>query len=224
MFGFFGKKKTVDPGADNLEAQLVIPVDLNEAHSYVRPGASEYPSPPVYGVNPYATKVGTDLPTIKNQDEILVHYMQPPAARNPQQWYEDRNVEILRLSRQQEYFQTASPPEFSAKQGTVVQPWESTPKNPRVTGGLAQSNYRFVRPFDQRFARNLNGNVGSQAALNQSYPFGGLQGQRNFRNTVRLEPPNRDAENYDLSGTQTASPVPAVYVSPQVSNERRYGL
>lgn len=221
MFGFGKKKKDQ---ATDISEQVIVPVDLNEAHSYVRPGASEYPAPPTYGANVYATQVGKDLPDIKHQDAILTHYFQSPAAGPPQWWWNDRNSEKLRLGRSQELFQTANIPEHQEEKPSAVQPWYDTPRNPRVTGSVSQSNYRFVRPFDQRWERRNNGNVGSMATVGRAYPIGGMVAPRNLRNTFRLEPAARDTENYDLSSTQTYAPPAAVYVSPEVPTSRRYGL
>lgn len=221
FFGF-GKKK-VDPATD-VHEQVIVPVDLDAAHAYTMPGSQKYPSPPTYGANPYATQVGKDLPTIRNQDAILVHFFQPPAAGPPQFWYNDRNSEKLRIGRSEELFVTKAPVEHAESAPDVVNPWHSTPHNPRVTGTLAQSNYRFIRAFDQRWERTNNGNVGSMATVGRSYPVGGMVAPRNLRNTLRLEPAARDTENYDLNATQTYAPPAAVYVSPDVNTGRRYGL
>lgn len=224
MFGLFKRRKAAtDPGAATDE-QFVVPVDLNAAHSFAAPSPSKNPNPPTYGANPYAPRLGADLPTIANQDAILVHYMQPPADRAPQQWYEDRNHAKLRLGRNQELFQTRDWTEDTARQPDAVNPWDHTPVSTRPTSTHSPSDFRFVRPFDQRMERRLNGESGSLATLGRAYPIGGMQAPRNFRNTLRIQPPSRDTENMDMPGTVTAAPVPAVYVSPQVSTERRWGL
>lgn len=224
VFGLFQRRKKAqeDPGVATAE-QFVVPVDLNAAHSFVAPGASKYPSPQAYGANPYAPKVGTDLPTIKHQDAILNHFFQPPADAPPQQWFEDRNLMKLRVGRHEEMFQTRDWQAQTERQPDAVQPWDHTPVCTRPTATQSPSDYRFVRPFDQRWERNGNGNAHSMAQLGMAYPIGGMDAPRNFRNTLRIQPAARDTENMDLSGTTTAAVTPAVYVSPQTA-PRRWGL
>lgn len=225
MFGLFKRRKAPkDPGVATDE-QFVVPVDLNAAHSYVAPGASKYPSPAVYGAQPYAPKLGADLPAIANQDAILVHYFQPPAGSDPSKWYADRNSMKLRVGLHEELFQTRDWTQVAEKQADAIQPWDHTPPSTRPTATHSPSDYRFIRPFDQRFERRLSGDQTSMAQVGMAYPLGGMQAPRNFRNTLRIQPPARDTENVDLSGAVTASPVPAVYVSPQAqTTERRWGL
>lgn len=215
MFGF-GKKKPADPGADVAD-QVLVPVDLNAAHSYVAPGPRDYPSPPVFGATVYATQLGTELPTLRDQDRILTHYYSPRPTDPPQAFYEDRNRGKLVMGRGQELFQTNNWQDVAEKPADAVNPWHNTPPSTRPTSTQSPSNYRFVRPFDQRFVRTLNGEVGSMASLGRAYPVGGMAPAPNHRNTFRITPPSRDTENYDLASATTPAAQPAVYVSPQVN-------
>jgi hypothetical protein len=224
MFGLFQRRKKAqeDPGVATAE-QFVVPVNLDAAHTFAAPGASKYSSPQSYGANPYAPKLGTELPTVKHQDAILNHFFSPPPDVNPQAYYEDRNLMKLRIGRGEELFQTRDWQAQTERQVDAVQPWDHTPVSTRPTSTQSPSDYRFIRPFDQRWEKNGNGNSFSAAQLGMAYPLGGMEVPRNFRNTLRLQPAGRDTENVDLSGTTTATVTPAVYVSPQ-SAPRKWGL
>lgn len=223
MFDWFKRK----PKNEELEATIILPVGLDDRHSYAAPGVPvehkhPYPSPPQYGATVYATKRGTELPPVAKQDDILVHFMQPPDDQAPQEYYEDRNAVNIALGRQ-EVFQTKNPLENSTNIAAAPNPWLSTPLSPRATSRMSPSNFRFYRPFDQRWARQLNGVATSLATVGRAYPVGGMQPPKSFRNTFRLAPTARDIENVDLASTTTASVTPAVYVSPQ-AGARRWSL
>ncbi|MGW1743865.1 hypothetical protein ACWCPQ_34290 [Nocardia sp. NPDC001965] len=211
------------PGAATPE-QFMMPVGLDEAHSFVEPGPEEYAPKPTYGANPFAPKVGTDLPAIRHQDTIMIHRIGPEPDRHPSGYYEDRNSANILRSRYNELNQSVPWQESTAAIGDVYQPWEHTPRSPRPTSTQSPSTHRFVRPFDQRFEKRLSGESGSAAVLGRAYPVGGMTAMPSWRNTVRIMPPARDTENMDLPATRTAAVTPSVYVSPQAPAERRWGL
>lgn len=216
MLGLFKRKP---PKNEELEATIVLPIGLDDRHSYFAPGkpveyGHPYPSPGEYGAQPYATRRGPELPPVSKQDDILIHYLQPPAAKPPQEWYDDRNQVNIALGRQ-ETFVTKNPIGSVTNVAAAANPWLSTPVSPRPTSSMSPSNYRFYRPFDQRWNRQLTGVATSLATVGQAYPVGGMQPTRTFRNTFRLAPTARDVENLDLPSKQVASVTPAVYVSPQ---------
>lgn len=221
MFGLdalFGRRKKAPPDGSATPEQMAQPVNLDEAHSFVVPGASEYPSPPTYGVQPFAARPGAELPAVRNQDAILVHHLAPPPDRDPAGFYADRNADYLRRSRYNEHLQPLPWHERQESQPVAVNPWEHTPPSPRPTSTMSPSNYRFVRPFDQNWERQLSGDAGSMARLGRAYPVGGMTPMPSWRNTVRIPPPSRDTEIMDLPGDTTAAVTPAVYVSPQASS------
>lgn len=222
MFGF-GKKRKVDPQMDTT-AQNIVPINLNEAHSFAAPATDEYPAQFAFGTPSYADRLNIELPTIKNQDEILVHYFQPPAAKNPQQWYNDRNKDKIYRGTQEHFFTDNVSEVVSPDQMEDNPWWHGVPVPTRPTAHMSPSNYRFIRPYDQRWERtNVLAQSGSQARVAYPYPVGGMQPQNTLRNTFRLEPPARDIENMDLNNSKVAAVVPAVYVSPQQTSSR-WGL
>lgn len=225
MFGLeklFGRGKPPPPDGAATEAQFVQPVNLDEAHSFIVPGASEYPSPPVYGTNPFAARPGAALPAIAGQDAIMLHHLAPPPDRAPAAFYADRNADFLQRARYNEHLQPLPWTERAESQPLAVQPWDHTPPSPRPTSTQSPSVYRFIRPFDQMWERRLSGDSGSMAQVGRAYPVGGMTPMPSWRNTVRIPPPSRDTEIMDLPGATTAAVQPAVYVSPQapIGNER----
>lgn len=204
--------------------QNVVPVGLDDAHSYVAPGPAPFTELP-YGAPQYSDGLGKDLPTIADQDRILVHYFSPPVDRPPQEWYNDRNVDRIYRGTQEHFF-TANIPESGQAQQADPNPWlGSTPTNNyHYNARFMQSNYRFLRPFDQRWERtNTLAQAGSQARVAYPHAVGGMLPQAQLRNTFRLAPTARDIENIDLNDTHVAAVEPAVYVSPQTKSSR-WGL
>lgn len=228
MFGLerlFGRDKPPPADGAATEAQFIQPVNLDEAHSFVVPGASEYPSPPVYGVVPFAARPGAALPAIAGQDAIMLHHFAPPPDRNPTAFYADRNADTLQRARYNEHLQPLPWSERAESQPVAVQPWHTTPLSPRPTSTQSPSTYRFIRPFDQMSERRLSGDAGSMAQLGRAYPVGGMSAMPSWRNTVRIPPPSRDTEIMDLPAGTTAAVTPAVYVSPQpASGDGRWRL
>lgn len=215
MFGL-GKKKPNTNQVDVAEMTAVLPVDLNQAHSYVAPDPvhNDYPVKVPFGSNPYSDQIGKDLPTIKNQDAILVHYFQPPASMPPQAWYDDRNEQKIKLSRQE--LTKADPWQAlpDNKDAVTDNPWLHTQPSNRRTSTQSPSDYRFIRPFDQRWNRNLNGLNGSMASIGKAYAVGGMGHAPDWRNTLRMEPTRWDIEQFDMSANQVPAAQPGVYVSP----------
>lgn len=215
----FGLKKRAPTHDEKLQETLVLPVDLNEAHSYAVPDVAhnDYPAKLPYGQAQYSDQLGTDLPTIANQDAILVHWFKPPADKNPQEWYNDRNESELFRSKQ-ELFQTKGWSESTDNQDNVAQnPWLSTPRSPRPTSTQSPSIYRFLRPFDQRWQKTFNGMSGSMASLGKQYALGGMQPQNRLRNTLRMEPTRWDIEQFDTNAGTIPAATPAVIVSPSAN-------
>lgn len=216
----FGRKKVKDTDND----LAVVYVGLDDAHRTTAPTRDEYPSHPTYGANPYAAVVGKDLPTIPNQDAILTHWYRPPENQNPDAWWEDNNESEFELDKQQ-LFQTRGWASEQARQQATDNPWLGGAPLPRVTSSMSPSNYRHLRPYDQRMERKLTGNHASMASMKRSYQVNGMTPARSLRNTFRLEPTPRDIENVDLpTGGVVPAVDPAVYVAPQASTGSRYGL
>lgn len=215
----FGRKKAKDTDND----LAVVYVGLDDAHKTTAPTRDEYPSPPTYGANPYAVTVGKDLPTIPNQDAILTHWYRPPANQHPEAWWKDNNDSEFELDKQQ-LFQTRGWASDASRQQSAPNPWVDGTPLPRVTSEMSPSNYRHLRPFDNRMERQLNGSHSSMASMKRSYQVNGMTPARSLRNTFRLEPSPRDLENVDLPANGNVPAVePAVYVAPQ-QNNGRWGL
>lgn len=209
---------------ESTAAQQVVPIGLDDAHNYAAPGPAPFTELP-FGKVQYSDGLGKDLPTIANQDRIMVHYMQPPADQNPQAWYNDRNEDRIYRGTQEHFF-TKNIPETAEQQGAAPNPWlgSSQVQNYHFNANFMQSNYRFIRPFDQQWERtNSLGQTGSQARVAYPYAVGGMVPQNTLRNTFRLAPSARDIENMDLNSSHVAAVEPAVYVSPQTKSSR-WGL
>jgi hypothetical protein len=215
MFGF-GKPKA------SAQDITLTPVSLDEAHS-VAQQRNDYPSKNTQRA--YAATYTPELPSIPQQDAILVHWYRPPDSGNEQPWWNDVNADRIARS-QQEHFETnywqekADDPVFAARN-----PWHDDIRNfLRPTAEQSPSNYRFERPFypGDGYAQST-GTHFSMASQRRAYPVNGMEPTRSFRNTFRLEPIARDAENTDLSGVNAATAEPAIYVSPQ-AGQSRWGL
>ncbi len=209
---------------ESTAAQQVVPIGLDDAHNFTAPGPAPFTELP-YGKVQYSDGLGKDLPTIANQDRILVHYFQPPADSPPQPWYNDRNEDRIYRGTQEHFF-TKNIPETAEQQQAAENPWlgGSQTNNYHFNANFMQSNYRFIRPFDQQWERtNTLAQTGSQARVAYPYAVGGMVPQTALRNTFRLAPSARDIENMDLNSTHVAAVDPAVYVSPQVQSSR-WGL
>lgn len=223
--GFLGhrRRNRVNETMDT-KAQKVVPIGLDDAHSFVAPGPAPFTELP-FGKAQYSDSLGKDLPTIPEQDRVLVHYFQPPAGKNPQEWYNDRFEDRIYRGTQEHFF-TKNIPESAESQKAEQNPWcGSTPtENYHFNANFSPSNYRFVRPFDQQWERtNSLAQTGSEARVAYPYAIGGMLPQQQLRNTFRLAPTARDLENLDLNDTHVAAVTPAVYVSPQVQSSR-WGL
>lgn len=221
MLGFRRRNRAPNP---DLAETRIVPVGLDDAHSYVQPGPAPFTELP-FGKVQYSDGLGKDLPTIPDQDRILVHYFRPPADRNPQEWYNDRNEDRIYRGTQEHFF-TKNIPETAQSQKAEDNPWlgPTQTQNYHFNANFMQSNYRFIRPFDQRMERtNTLAQSGSQARVAYPYAVGGMQPQTHLRNTFRLAPSARDIENLDLSDSHVTAVQPAVYISPQVQSSR-WGL
>lgn len=99
----------------------------------------------------------------------------------------------------------ALPPTYFASQ------WDSN----RPTAHQSPSNYRFLHVMrsGQGDVPHLNGTHFSMASMHRNYPIRGMQPARRFRNTWRLEPPPRDAQNVDIPQGGNPSVPNSVFVS-----------
>jgi hypothetical protein len=140
----------------------------------------------------------------------------PPPGHPPQNWnlYNSDRVEIfypLETLQGEEGWPTPTP-RYNRAPDSRWQPAEVT----RPTTQQSPSTFRFHRPFDQHAARQLNGNHFSMADHTRAYPIAGMQPQRNFRNTFRLEPAPWDTEIVDRPEIATPSMAGGTYISPDL--------
>jgi hypothetical protein len=216
MFGI--GKRTGQPPPDI----TLVPVSLDNAHSVVQ-RRNDYPSKNTQ--NAYTAHDTPEFPAVPNQDKILTHWYRPPDQGNPQVWWDDNNNDRIDRTNVNEHFQTNNWPEYVDPKYAAHNPWHNDIRGTlRPTAEQSPSNYRFVRPFypGDGYAKST-GTHFSMASNRRAYPVNGMQPARSFRNTFRLEPTARDAENMDLSGPNAAVAEPAVYVSP-TATQRRWGL
>lgn len=196
------------------------------------------------GIDGWSPQVGHQLPTLANQDALLIHYDIEGASDpgQPSRFWTNRNSS--RLSRGMvEKLQAGSNHSEAEPGGNGTTAWQvisttnheaDDPKrtpvpNSRATMSQSPSNYRFQAPM--RAGRgdvpHLNGFHFSMADIHRSYPIKGMRPAQRLRNTFRLEPPPRDAQSMDIPANNPTVPA-QVYVSPAAnlapSNGRSYRL
>ncbi len=101
-------------------------------------------------------------------------------------------------------------------------PYQTT--EPRPTNRMSPSTYTFTRPFDQTFARHLNGQHFSMADHQREYPILGMEPTRRRRNTFRAEPTPWDADLVDTTSPSVVTPRPGQVVSVEVPASRNFRL
>lgn len=216
MFGIGKRKQT------QAQDLTLIPVSLDEAHS-VAQKRGDYPSKNTQKT--WAATYTPELPPVPNQDEILIHWYRPPDSGHEQAWWNDVNEDRIQRSQHNEHFTTTGWQESTDPVYAAKNPWHNDIRGQlRPTASQSPSVFRFVRPFypgdgyGQSTGRHF-----SMASNRRAYPVNGMAPVRSLRNTFRLEPVARDAENADLSGVNAAVSEPNIYVSP-TSPQRRWGL
>lgn len=209
MFGF-GKKQPANTDI------TVTPVSLDDAHSVAAP-VGGYPAKNTQ--NAWTATYTSELPAVPEQDRILVHWYRPPDYGPPQPFWSDANEDKIARGKQ-ESFQTNYWQEQTSSKEVMQNPWLNDIRGLlRPTATQSPSDFRFLRPFYPGDGYGVStGRHFSMASNRRAYPINGMQPQTRLRNTFRLEPVARDAENTDLSGLNTAAAIPAVYVSPQSSS------
>lgn len=204
--------KRVDPGP---------PAGLDVHHSFVKPRPGSYPW--VGAAANWTEKAGTtEFPNVGNQQELLVHYDRVPVDEPPAQWWADRNSS--RLSRGQVEHLTGH--QFGATGGSGLHRAPDPRWNPPLPSRAmpSPSQYRFERPFDQRFPHRFNGVHSSMADMRRTYAIGGMNPVRRGRNTYRLEPPTRDVSAADYPSTTSPDPGPMAYIAPVSTMGKAYRL
>jgi len=178
-----------------------------------------YPTLPAHygGLDGWSPRLGVNSFTLKDQDELLVHYDdEPPTNPTPSDpYWKTRNDSRLRRGAAEKlsatYWDGTSFENTEAPNPVFYGP----PKPSRPTAYYSPSNYRFQAPM--RSGRgdtpHLTGQHFSMASMHRSYPIRGMTPKQDWRNTFRLEPPPRDAANMDVPAEEANVPA-AVYTSP----------
>ncbi len=101
--------------------------------------------------------------------------------------------------------------------------WISPPE-PRPQQRMTPNPYRFTRPFDQDYARRLNGNHFSMADHRRNYPILGMAPPSRLRNTFRQEPGPWDDDLVDLPPEYTIpdATIRSIDLPPRDSIFRRF--
>ena len=136
------------------------------------------------------------FPTIANQDSILIHYDRPPADKNPQEWYDDRNI-WAKQQRESIEHQVGVPwMDDTSKTGPMADDPKWTPPTVnRPTAFLSPSSYRFTRPYGQDVEHELNGVHLSLADNRRAYNLSGNVGRtQGWNNSYRIDPVSNDAQ------------------------------
>lgn len=160
-------------------------------------------------------------PTVLNPTpETGLKSISPPADKPPQDYYNRRNawrIDDYRHDQQSE----PQRPQTVIRRHPADDPKREPPPPSRPTAFHSPSGSQFVvdRPLGLRMPLQLNGNHFSMATMRRAYPIAGMSPARRFRNTWRLEPSPRDAQNVDMPPPVD---VPdAEYVSPRVVSSLR---
>lgn len=199
------------PFRKNTTSADIPPAGLDDLHSFVKPASGSYPW--VGAAPDWSPRAATtEFPTVAGQQSALVHYDRSPADENPAAYWQARNSS--RLARGTVEQLTGH--QFDATGGSGLHRAPDPRWNPPLPSRAmpSPSQYRFSRPFDQRFPHRLNGVHSSMADMRRSYAVGGMNPIRRGRNTYRLEPPTRDISSADYPSTTTPESTPMSYVAP----------
>lgn len=179
------------------------------------------------GIDGWSPHLATTLPTLKNQDDLLIHFdLEKPAdPGHPSPFWQKRNAYRIKSGEQFEHWQTGGQgnglDSWQEKTGTY-QPTIDPKLHPvlpsRPTAYQSPSSFRFFAPM--RSGRgdtpHLNGFHFSMASNRRSYPIRGMRPAMQFRNTFRLEPPPRDAQSMDVPSESPSVPG-NTYVTPSAN-------
>lgn len=138
-----------------------------------------------------------DFPTGSEQDAILVHWDRPPADQNPQAWWDDRELWEKQADKNVSTVGT-NLPSIGGRSNTFADHpnWNPPATNRPMTDALSPSSWRYLRPWDQDFDRELNGIHFSAADNNVAYLLGEMQPVGRGTSTYRLDPLNNDTTAY----------------------------
>lgn len=102
---------------------------------------------------------------------------------------------------------------------------EDTPGTVRPTARESQNTFYFTRPWDQQWARRLNGMHFSMADHRRNYPIMGVKPAPSWRNTSRVDPPPWDANIVDTPDgpANVLAPAIPVYDPPIGSQQYVFG-
>lgn len=130
-------------------------------------------------------------------------------------WQEGRGEDALTRGTQ-EKIDARYIPIHPRRQNIAPDPRWTPPPTSRVTNNLSPHNWSFSRPWEPGSARNLNGMHFSLADNHRNFPVGGMLPSRQWRNTYRLQPSNRDTQNQEVP-TQVSAPIGADYAQAPIS-------
>lgn len=123
--------------------------------------------------------------------------------------------------------QWAPNPRFNAypEGGSVSGFSPGAPDTVRPTARMSQNTYSFTRPFDQNYARRLNGSHFSMADHRRTYPVFTMRPPPTWRNTSRVDPPPWDANIVDTPNGPNTVLAPAIpnYEAPMNSQQFVFG-
>lgn len=191
------------------------------------------------GPDGWAPRVGQELPSVANQDELLIHFDREDPG-NPQDdagtpYWRNRNFSsLVRWNNVTDPITSgtggmdswyASPTEHALQESARRDVKETPPLPSRVTAFESPSKYRFFRHEQgMRGGRGdtqlLNGLHFSMASNRRAYPINGMRPRQNFRNTWRTEPLPRDAFLGDLPANNPTV-MAGERTSPTATNTRR---
>lgn len=219
-----GKKK--EPVSSDV---TVHAVSLDAAHSTAQ-RRGNYPAQNT--ANAWSPTLPHEFPALPNQDAILTHDMLPGGTDDtapPQAFYADRNESTIERDAANSRYIAGTPNQIVIRQGIADQSGSPYLAHPTGYTRPTQRNqglgYSFIRPFyPGTGVGQSTGEHFSMASNRRNYPIMGMAPQRSFRNTFRLEPVARDAENTDLNSTTTPAASPAIYVSPASGPSSKWGL
>ena len=230
IFSFLGPTKKVDvppPGAGIGYGQFSTPrgkVPIVPAH--------------YNGPDGWAPRIGIELPVIRNQDAILVHFddEDPSEAKGdhaPTKFWASKNawrisqfpLDKLGTTTSNNGTDSWSVDSRSSSQNRARDPKEIPVPPSRPTAYMSPSNMRMVSPM--RSGRGdvplNNGSHFSMANMRRTYPIRGMRPATTFRNTYRLEPPPRDAQNVDIPSAPVATVPGYTNISPNFTSAPKRG-
>lgn len=173
-----------------------------------------------------SSTVSNQIPDPMQQGKMPIRTEYPPAGQAPQNFYLGeggigRDV-IQRHGvewQQGDQYNVPAPAYFSPAPNPR---WHQYPEHQNLTARNSPNYYSFTRPYDQNYARRLNGKHMSMADFRRNYPVFGMSPAKTWRNTSRVEPLPWDSNIIDSPNGPSYTPGQQIPNLDVPMNSQRY--